>query len=129
MVHHTDKLEANIREGAVPVYTLPASADFMCYSVKGYYSHQETVNGSWYIQDLGEILGKFGSSFEFTELLTLVHRKVSQHQVDFCKDLVQLERSRSPALAPCKLKSCISFQNQNKAILFYVFVFKIDFPF
>ncbi|XP_045903405.1 caspase-6-like isoform X2 [Micropterus dolomieu] len=34
---------------ASAVHTLPAGADFiMCYSVaEGYYSHRETVNGSW----------------------------------------------------------------------------------
>uniref|UniRef100_A0A8D1FPD1 Caspase-6 n=2 Tax=Sus scrofa TaxID=9823 RepID=A0A8D1FPD1_PIG len=87
--HQTDKLDANLTQvDAASVYTLPAGADFlMCYSVaEGYYSHRETVNGSWYIQDLCEMLGKFGSSLEFTELLTLVNRKVSQRRVDFCKD-------------------------------------------
>uniref|UniRef100_A0A673ZVF3 Caspase-6 n=1 Tax=Salmo trutta TaxID=8032 RepID=A0A673ZVF3_SALTR len=55
------------------VYTLPAGADFiMCY-----YSHRETVNGSWYIQDLCGAMRKFGDSLEFTDLLTLVNRKVS----------------------------------------------------
>uniref|UniRef100_A0A8C1B6M4 Caspase-6 n=1 Tax=Cyprinus carpio carpio TaxID=630221 RepID=A0A8C1B6M4_CYPCA len=59
--------------------TLPAGADFlMCYSVaEGYYSHREIVNGSWYIQDLCEILRRYGSTLEFTDILTLVNRKVS----------------------------------------------------
>ncbi|KAK5865603.1 hypothetical protein PBY51_019862 [Eleginops maclovinus] len=42
---------------ASAIHTLPAGADFiMCYSVaEGYYSHRETVNGSWYIQDLSAV--------------------------------------------------------------------------
>ncbi|XP_074084826.1 caspase-6-like isoform X2 [Macrotis lagotis] len=86
---------------AASVHTLPAGADFlMCYSVaEGYYSHRETVNGSWYIQDLCEMLGKYGSSLEFTELLTLVNRKVSHRSVDFCKDPKAIGKKQVPCFA------------------------------
>uniref|UniRef100_A0AC11CNC1 Caspase 6 n=1 Tax=Ovis aries TaxID=9940 RepID=A0AC11CNC1_SHEEP len=100
--HGTDMLGANVTQvDAASVYTLPAGADFlMCYSVaEGYYSHRETVNGSWYIQDLCEMLGKFGSSLEFTELLTLVNRKVSQRRVDFCKDPSAIGKKQVPCFA------------------------------
>ncbi|XP_014811075.1 PREDICTED: caspase-6 isoform X2 [Calidris pugnax] len=62
---------------AAAVYTLPAGADFiMCYSVaQGYFSHRNTVDGSWYIQDLCEVLRKHSCSLEFTEILTLVNRR------------------------------------------------------
>ncbi|KAM5336890.1 caspase-6 isoform 2-T2 [Glossophaga mutica] len=100
--HCTNKPEANVTEvDAASVYTLPAGADFlMCYSVaEGYYSHRETVNGSWYIQDLCEMLRKFGSSLEFTEVLTLVNRKVSQRRVDFCKDVSAIGKKQVPCFA------------------------------
>uniref|UniRef100_A0A8C6DIY0 Caspase-6 n=1 Tax=Moschus moschiferus TaxID=68415 RepID=A0A8C6DIY0_MOSMO len=100
--HGTDMLNANLTQvDAASVYTLPAGADFlMCYSVaEGYYSHRETVNGSWYIQDLCEMLGKFGSSLEFTELLTLVNRSVSQHRVDFCRDPSAIGKKQVPCFA------------------------------
>ncbi|KAB1282478.1 Caspase-6 [Camelus dromedarius] len=100
--HQTDVPDANVTQvDAASVYTLPAGADFlMCYSVaEGYYSHRETVNGSWYIQDLCEMLGKFGSSLEFTELLTLVNRKVSQRRVDFCKDPNAIGKKQVPCFA------------------------------
>ncbi|XP_072480038.1 group XIIA secretory phospholipase A2 isoform X3 [Notamacropus eugenii] len=100
--HQTDKRDVNETEvDAASVYTLPAGADFlMCYSVaEGYYSHRETVNGSWYIQDLCEILGKYGSSLEFTELLTLVNRKVSQRSVGFCKDPEAIGKKQVPCFA------------------------------
>ncbi|XP_045848495.1 group XIIA secretory phospholipase A2 isoform X3 [Meles meles] len=100
--HRTDAPEANVTQvDAASVHTLPAGADFlMCYSVaEGYYSHRETVNGSWYIQDLCEMLGKFGSSLEFTELLTLVNRKVSQRRVDFCKDPNAIGKKQVPCFA------------------------------
>ncbi|XP_042341669.1 caspase-6-like [Plectropomus leopardus] len=66
------------------VYTLPAGADFiMCYSVaEGYYSHRNMFYGSWYIQDLCELLHRYGDSLEFTELLTLVNRKVSRRSAN-----------------------------------------------
>nr|XP_033812028.1 caspase-6 isoform X2 [Geotrypetes seraphini] len=83
---------------AASVHTLPAGADFvMCYSVaEGYYSHREILNGSWYIQDLCELLRKHGSSLEFTEILTLVNRKVSHRRVDHCKDLYALGKKQIP---------------------------------
>nr|XP_019597553.1 PREDICTED: caspase-6 isoform X2 [Rhinolophus sinicus] len=100
--HKTAPPDANVTQvDAASVYTLPAGADFlMCYSVaEGYYSHRETVNGSWYIQDLCEMLRKFGSSLEFTELLTLVNRKVSQRRVDFCKDISAIGKKQVPCFA------------------------------
>ncbi|NXE34778.1 CASP6 protein, partial [Ptilorrhoa leucosticta] len=104
---------------AAGVYTLPAGADFiMCYSVAqgkyhhlhldvilcscstlGYYSHRETVNGSWYIQDLCETLRKHGSSLEFTELLTVVNRKVSYRRVDVCRDVNAIGKKQIPCFA------------------------------
>lgn len=65
----------------------------------GYYSHRETVNGSWYIQDLCEMLKRYGSALEFTELLTLVNRKVSQRRVDFCKDPGAIGKKQVPCFA------------------------------
>ncbi|XP_051742209.1 caspase-6 [Ctenopharyngodon idella] len=83
------------------LYTLPAGADFlMCYSVaEGYYSHRETINGSWYIQDLCEILRRYGSSLEFTEILTLVNRKVSLRSVGNCRDRSAIGKKQVPCFA------------------------------
>ncbi|XP_076845601.1 caspase-6-like [Brachyhypopomus gauderio] len=83
------------------MYTLPAGADFiMCYSVaEGFYSHRETVNGSWYIQDLCELLQHYGSKLEFTELLTLVNRKVSRRSVDRCNDPAAIGKKQVPCFA------------------------------
>ncbi|XP_039094713.1 caspase-6 isoform X1 [Hyaena hyaena] len=112
IVDHQNKPDVNITQvDAASVSTLPAGADFlMCYSVaEGYYSHRETVNGSWYIQDLCEMLGKFGSSLEFTELLTLVNRKVSQRRVDFCKDLSAIGKKQVPCFASMLTKKLYFF--------------------
>ncbi|XP_069834606.1 caspase-6 [Dendropsophus ebraccatus] len=86
---------------AASVYTLPAGADFiMCYSVaEGYYSHRETINGSWYIQDLCEALKKYGKELEFTELLTLVNRKVSLRSVENCLDREAIGKKQVPCFA------------------------------
>ncbi|KAI3353111.1 hypothetical protein L3Q82_019677 [Scortum barcoo] len=86
---------------ASAVHTLPAGADFiMCYSVaEGYYSHRETVNGSWYIQDLCELLQKHGGSLEFTELLTLVNRKVSMRSVGNSSDRNAIGKKQVPCFA------------------------------
>ncbi|XP_019956800.2 caspase-6 [Paralichthys olivaceus] len=86
---------------ASAVYTLPAGADFlMCYSVaEGYYSHRETINGSWYIQDLCELLQRFGDSLEITELLTLVNRKVSMRSVGNSSDRNAIGKKQVPCFA------------------------------
>ncbi|XP_056309714.1 caspase-6-like [Danio aesculapii] len=83
------------------LYTLPAGADYiMCYSVaEGYYSHRETVNGSWYIQDLCEILRRYGSELEFAEILMLVNRKVSLRSVLMCKDRSAVGKKQVPCFA------------------------------
>ncbi|XP_058496878.1 caspase-6-like [Solea solea] len=83
------------------VYTLPAGADFiMCYSVaEGYYSHRETINGSWYVQDLCELLHKYGNSLEFTEILTLVNRKVSMRSVGNSSDRNAIGKKQVPCFA------------------------------
>ncbi|XP_026215414.1 caspase-6-like [Anabas testudineus] len=83
---------------ATAVHTLPAGADFiMCYSVaEGYYSYRETNNGSWYIQDLCELLGEYGDSLEFTHLLTLVNRKVSQRSVEMSRDKNAIGKKQVP---------------------------------
>uniref|UniRef100_A0A673TBE8 Caspase-6 n=1 Tax=Suricata suricatta TaxID=37032 RepID=A0A673TBE8_SURSU len=112
VVDHHDRLDVNITQvDAASVSTLPAGADFlMCYSVaEGYYSHRETVNGSWYIQDLCEMLGRFGSSLEFTELLTLVNRKVSRCLVDFCKDPNAIGKKQVPCFASMLTKKLYFF--------------------
>uniref|UniRef100_A0A3Q3FHJ8 Caspase-6 n=1 Tax=Labrus bergylta TaxID=56723 RepID=A0A3Q3FHJ8_9LABR len=86
---------------ASAVHTLPAGADFiMCYSVaEGYYSHRETINGSWYVQDLCELLQKYGESLEFTELLTLVNRKVSMRSVGNSSDKSSIGKKQVPCFA------------------------------
>ncbi|XP_023813211.2 caspase-6 [Oryzias latipes] len=86
---------------ASAVNTLPAGADFiMCYSVaEGFYSHRETINGSWYIQDLCELLRKYGDSLEFTELLTLVNRKVAMRSVGMSRDPNAIGKKQVPCFA------------------------------
>ncbi|XP_053357973.1 caspase-6-like [Clarias gariepinus] len=95
------RIENEVVVDAGVVQTLPAGADFiMCYSVaEGFYSHRETVNGSWYIQDLCMLLKEYGSSLEFTELLTLVNRKVSHRSVGVSKDPSSIGKKQVPCFA------------------------------
>ncbi|XP_051940473.1 caspase-6-like isoform X1 [Hippocampus zosterae] len=101
-----DAVDSELSTGEVVVdasaiHTLPAGADFiMCYSVaEGYYSHRDTLNGSWYIQDLCELLRKYGDSLEFTELLTLVNRTVSARSVLSSKDREAIGKKQVPCFA------------------------------
>ncbi|GAA6074143.1 caspase-6-like isoform X1 [Tachysurus ichikawai] len=99
-----DTVDSEVNEVVVDacgVQTLPAGADFlMCYSVaEGFYSHRETVHGSWFVQDLCELVQQFGSTLEFTELLTLVNRKVSYRSVENSKDLSAIGKKQVPCFA------------------------------
>ncbi|XP_056265798.1 caspase-6-like [Pseudoliparis swirei] len=99
---------------ASAIYTLPAGADFiMCYSVaEGYYSHRETINGSWYVQDLCLLLQKYGDSLEFTELLTLVNRKVSMRTVGNSNDRNAIGKKQVPCFASMLTKK-LYFRQKN----------------
>ncbi|TFK00064.1 dual specificity protein phosphatase 4 [Platysternon megacephalum] len=111
-----DKSNVNETEvDAAAIYTLPAGADFlMCYSVaEGYYSHRETLNGTWYIQDLCEMIKKYGSSLEFTELLTLVNRKVSHRRVDMCREISAIGKKQIPCFASMLTKK-LHFPQKSK---------------
>uniref|UniRef100_A0A3B3D4Y6 Caspase-6 n=1 Tax=Oryzias melastigma TaxID=30732 RepID=A0A3B3D4Y6_ORYME len=87
-VDHREETMEEVVVDASALNTLPAAADFiMCYSVaEGFFSHRHIKEGSWYIQDLCELLEKFGNSLEFTELLTLVNRKVAMRGVKMLRD-------------------------------------------
>ncbi|KAM8939432.1 caspase-6 [Pelodytes ibericus] len=100
---------------AASVYTLPAGADFiMCYSVaEGYYSHRETVHGSWYIQDLCDLLQTYGTSLEFTELLTVVNRKVSLRSVENCLDQKAIGKKQVPCFASMLTKKLYFTPKEN----------------
>ncbi|XP_062902343.1 caspase-6-like isoform X1 [Mobula hypostoma] len=95
------RAENEVVVDAGTMHTLPAGADFvMCYSVaEGFYSHRETINGSWYIQDLCKAIETYGSQFEFTELLTLVNRKVSQRSVLNCADRTAIGKKQIPCFS------------------------------
>uniref|UniRef100_A0A3Q4HGM4 Caspase-6 n=1 Tax=Neolamprologus brichardi TaxID=32507 RepID=A0A3Q4HGM4_NEOBR len=86
---------------ASAIRTLPAGADFIiCSSVaEGYYSFRETKKGSWYIQALCEMLRKYDNSLEFTELLTLVNRKVSMRNVPKSCDTQLVGKKQMPCFA------------------------------
>ncbi|XP_017461072.1 PREDICTED: caspase-1-like, partial [Rhagoletis zephyria] len=62
---------------------IPTHADFLVYrsTYAGHYSWRNSVNGSWFIQDLTGVLRRFAiqrsSSFDLMTLLTLVNREVA----------------------------------------------------
>nr|XP_033799250.1 caspase-3 [Geotrypetes seraphini] len=58
---------------------IPVEADFLfAYStVPGYYSWRNTLNGSWFIQSLCEMLNLHANKLEIMHILTRVNRKVA----------------------------------------------------
>ncbi|XP_078799736.1 caspase-6-like [Oryzias latipes] len=95
-----DEVNNEVVVDASAIKTLPAGADFiMCYSVaEGFYSFRHPINGSWYIQDLCELL-KYGDSLEFTELLTLVNRKLAMRSVGMSRDPNAIGKKQVPCFA------------------------------
>ncbi|XP_056307440.1 caspase-6-like isoform X3 [Danio aesculapii] len=91
--------EMDVDAGVLP--TLPAGADFiMCYSTaEGFSSFRNSSNGSWYIQDLCKILGRYHSELEFTNILTLVNMEVSSHSVLKSEDLSFTGKKQMPCFA------------------------------
>ncbi|KAK7878785.1 hypothetical protein WMY93_030895 [Mugilogobius chulae] len=69
------------------------------HHIAGFASHRETMNGSWFIQDLCDLLLKYGESLEFTELLTLVNRKVSMRSVGYSKHHNSIGKKQVPCFA------------------------------
>uniref|UniRef100_A0A3Q4H7Q6 Caspase-6 n=1 Tax=Neolamprologus brichardi TaxID=32507 RepID=A0A3Q4H7Q6_NEOBR len=76
----------------------PAMFCCFCHLI-GYYSFRETKKGSWYIQALCEMLRKYDNSLEFTELLTLVNRKVSMRNVPKSCDTQLVGKKQMPCFA------------------------------
>nr|QQV73915.1 cysteinyl aspartate specific proteinase 6 [Lethenteron reissneri] len=72
------------------------TTEFHQVILQGYYSHRETVNGSWYIQDLVTALERHGSELELLELLTLVNRMVAARCVDRSNDIKSLGKKQVP---------------------------------
>ncbi|XP_034542957.1 caspase-6-like [Notolabrus celidotus] len=93
--------EDELMVDASAIHTLPAGADFiMCYSVaEGYFSFRNVLEGSWYIQDLCKTLGEYGDSLEFTDLLTMVNRRVSMRSVEKCTDPAAIEKKQVPCFS------------------------------
>ncbi|XP_066506047.1 caspase-3b [Hoplias malabaricus] len=60
-------------------YKIPIEADFLyAYSTApGYYSWRNTVNGSWFISSLCEMLDKYSTELEIMQIMTRVNRKVA----------------------------------------------------
>ncbi|KAI4904911.1 hypothetical protein NFI96_033157 [Prochilodus magdalenae] len=60
-------------------HKIPVEADFLyAYSTApGYYSWRNTVNGSWFISSLCELLEKYGRELEIMQIMTRVNRKVA----------------------------------------------------
>ncbi|KAG8453687.1 hypothetical protein GDO86_000355 [Hymenochirus boettgeri] len=58
---------------------IPVEADFLyAYStVPGYYSWRNTMNGSWFVQSLCEMIKLYGSHLELLQILTCVNHMVA----------------------------------------------------
>ncbi|XP_072050547.1 caspase-6-like [Amphiura filiformis] len=87
-----------IVQDAGPKPTIPAGADFLiCYSVtQGFYSHRDTAYGSWYVQALCHALDTYGTSLEFTHLLTIVNRTVANRAVERCLQASMIGKKQIP---------------------------------
>ncbi|XP_061100835.1 caspase-3a isoform X1 [Conger conger] len=67
---------------------IPVEADFLyAYSTApGYYSWRNTSSGSWFIQSLCEMFGRYGLSLEIMQIMTRVNHKVAL-EFESCSNL------------------------------------------
>ncbi|XP_076584628.1 caspase-3a [Chaetodon auriga] len=58
---------------------IPVEADFLYAfsTAPGYYSWRNTMTGSWFMQSLCELLGKYGKELELLHIMTRVNHKVA----------------------------------------------------
>ncbi|MEQ2165503.1 Caspase-3, partial [Goodea atripinnis] len=58
---------------------IPVEADFLYAfsTAPGYYSWRNTMSGSWFIQSLCDIIGKYGKELELLHIMTRVNHKVA----------------------------------------------------
>ncbi|KAM4751351.1 caspase-3a [Anableps anableps] len=58
---------------------IPVEADFLYAfsTAPGYYSWRNTTSGSWFIQSLCDIIGKYGRELELLHIMTRVNHKVA----------------------------------------------------
>lgn len=69
----------DVTDSGTNFYRIPNFADFVIsYStVPGFYSWRNTSQGSWFIQALTEIFGKYSSNMDLLTMMTMVSRKVA----------------------------------------------------
>ncbi|KAJ3615026.1 hypothetical protein NHX12_018594 [Muraenolepis orangiensis] len=75
-------LDGGIETDSGPDYgttKIPVEADFLyAYSTApGYYSWRNTTSGSWFMQSLCEMVGRYGKELELLHILTRVNHKVA----------------------------------------------------
>ncbi|AWP05337.1 Caspase-3 isoform 2 [Scophthalmus maximus] len=58
---------------------IPVEADFLYAfsTAPGYYSWRNTMTGSWFIQSLCDMIGKYGKELELQHIMTRVNHKVA----------------------------------------------------
>ncbi|XP_013408945.1 caspase-3-like [Lingula anatina] len=66
-------------DGRTHVHRIPAEADFLiAYSVvPGFFSWRNSMNGSWFMQALIQVLGDCGQQLDILSLMTIVNKKVA----------------------------------------------------
>ena len=82
------------------VNKIPMEADFLvAYStIAGYYSWRNSVNGSWFIQSLCEMLSLYGNKLEIMQILTAVNRKVAYHYESNASDPAMSGKRQIPCI-------------------------------
>ncbi|XP_054166853.1 caspase-like isoform X2 [Oppia nitens] len=70
---------SDVTDSGNDFYRIPNYADFLiAYStVPGYYSWRNTTQGSWFIQALTQVLGKYASNMDLLTMMTIVSRIVA----------------------------------------------------
>ncbi|OCT99585.1 hypothetical protein XELAEV_18005367mg [Xenopus laevis] len=93
-------------------HRIPVEADFLyAYStVPGYYSWRNTMNGSWFIQSLCEMLKLYGPHLELIQILTCVNHMVALEFESFSSQQTFHAKKQIPCVVSMLTKAFYFFK-------------------
>lgn len=95
-----ESIDSNPFDTTTYVKRIPVEADFLYgYStVYGHYSWRNSVQGSWFIQELCRVFDQYGSELEIMQLLTIVNRRVAYYHESNASDKTMSGKRQVPCI-------------------------------
>lgn len=98
-------------EPQISTHKIPAEADFLvAYSVvPGYYAWRNSVDGSWFIQALSQVLEKYGTQLDLVRIMTRVNRIVAYKFQSNTSNLYMSKKKQIPCITSMLTKEIYFF--------------------